>query len=72
MGEKAGKIDANRRPGSEGLKYTDPAGVAGGPIENQSIPGINPGKGVDGSKSEPRVVKGKGGGSGKKGTGTGY
>ena len=44
----AGKPNASRKPGGEGLPYKEAASVAGGPIEAQAEAGLNPGKGVKG------------------------
>lgn len=53
----AGKPNAGRKPGGEGLPYKDAASVVGGPVEQQPEAGLNPGKGVKGGPL--RVPPGK-------------
>lgn len=52
----------NKKPGSEGLPYSDAAEVAGGPIDGAPKgEGLGEGYEVKGSSDIPAVIKGKGG-----------
>ena len=52
----------NKKPGSEGLPYSDAAQVAGGPIDGAPAgEGLGESFGVKGSADLPPVIKGKGG-----------
>ena len=61
---KASGPDPSRKPGGEGLPYSDLEEVIGGPeSKNMDLAGgsLGEGKGVKGSASLPPVKKGKGG-----------
>ena len=67
---KAGKPDAGKKPGGEGLPYSPAEPCVGGPIDGAPKgSGLGEGYGVKGGKSIPPVLKGKGGPSGAKGKG---
>ena len=51
MKTKASGPDQKRKPGNEGLPYSDAAQVCGGPVDDQPEPGLKPEKGVKGSGS---------------------
>lgn len=51
-----------KKPGSEGLPYSDAKQVAGGPIEGEAKgEGLGESFGVKGEASQQPVIKGKGG-----------
>jgi hypothetical protein len=62
MKTKASGPDQKRKPGSEGLPYSDAAQVCGGPVDGE-IKGSGLGESfeVKGGKDVPGVIKGKGG-----------
>ena len=63
MKSKASGPDPSRKPGGEGLPYSDLEEVIGGPeSKNLGLEGsLGESKGVKGSASLPPVKKGKGG-----------
>lgn len=68
MKAKAGKPEAGRKPGGEGLPYAETAGCVGGPVDGE-IKGYGLGEGheVKGQSGSTTPPRGKGGTSGAKG-----
>jgi len=51
--------DASRKPGDEGLPYSSPEKVLGGPAEDNPEQGLKPEKGVKGGSSVKLPAKGE-------------
>lgn len=66
MKAKASKPTASRKPGDEGLDYSDASGVVGGPVIGQAKSGLGDSSfGVESNESSPSQPAEKNGPTGK-------